>query len=172
MPVKPTLGAAVFAGRPTWTGLAASALLLLVSFAILPGWLGGWRGSVSSAWAVYSPPVRWAGGAGFLLLGSLLRWRDPDARLLCVMALAPQLPLFYDQLLVQGVARTPREAWILVATSWVGGLAWAIQGSSATGERPARILILATIYLPALILIGIRPPAPASKVAAGVPVDR
>jgi hypothetical protein len=73
------------------------------------------------------------------------------------MALAPQLPLFYDQLLVHGVARTRREAWILVAMSWVGGLAWSFQGSAQQGgERPARGLILLTIYAPAAILIGAR----------------
>jgi len=157
MPVKPTLGAAVFVSRPSRIGLIAAVAIVAVSFLVMPGWVGAWRAAVATAWSTYTPPVRWGGGAGVALLLPLIWWRDRDARLLAVMALAPQLPLFYDQLLVHGVARTRREAWILVAMSWVGGLAWSIQGSAQQGgERPARGLILLTIYVPAAILIGAR----------------
>jgi hypothetical protein len=157
MPAKPTLGAAVFASRPSWVGLAAAAVIVGASFAIMPEWVGAWRSAVSSAWTMYTPPVRWAGGAGFVLLATLVWWRDRDARLLAVMAVAPQLPLFYDQLLVHAVARTRREGLVLVGASWVGGIAWVSLGTPADGaERPARALILATIYVPALIVIATR----------------
>ena len=157
MPVKPTLGAAVFASRPSWVGVAASVAILLVSFAVMPGWVPAWRAAVSSAWSSYTPPVQWVGGAGVVLLGSLIWWRDRDARLLAVLAIAPQLPLFYDQFLVHGVAQTKREAWILVVASWIGGLLWARQaGPPGAGEHPARGLILASIYLPATVLVALR----------------
>lgn len=157
MPVKPTIGAAVFASRPSRLGLALAIGIVALSFAILPGWLGSWRAAVASAWEMYTPPVRWAGGAGLVVLAAVVWWRDRDARLLVVMALAPQLPLFYDQLLVHAVARTRREAWALVALGWAGGLAWALQGSpSGAGERPARTLILLTIYVPALVVVARR----------------
>jgi len=157
MPVKPTLGAAVFASRPSWLGLALTGALLLVSFVVMPGWVPAWRSAVSTAWVSYTPPVRWAGGAGFLLLISLVWWRDRDARLLAVLALVPQLPLFYDQLLVHSIARTRRETWILVVSSWIGGLLWARQGSAdAPGEHPARGLILVSIFAPAAILVAVR----------------
>jgi hypothetical protein len=157
MPVKPTLGAAVFASRPSWLGLIVSAAILLVSFAVMPGWVPAWRSAVSSAWSGYTPPIQWAGGAGFLLLIVLIWWRDRDARLLAVLAIAPQLPLFYDQLLAHAVARTKREAWMLVVASWVGGVLWARQGSpSAPGEHPARGLILISIYVPATVLVALR----------------
>ncbi|MDF2775156.1 MAG: hypothetical protein K0S86_4656 [Geminicoccaceae bacterium] len=157
MPVKPTLGAAVFVNRPSWVGLAAAAVVLALSFLIMPHWVASWRSAVASAWDMYTPPVRWAGGAGLVLLASLALWRDPDARLLAVLALAPQLPLFYDQLLAHGVARTKREAWILVAVGWIGGLAWAFRGAGADGaERPARGIILTTVYLPALFILALR----------------
>jgi hypothetical protein len=157
VPVKPTLGAAVFAGRPSRIGLAAAVIIVLVSFGVMPGWVGAWRGAVATAWTTYTPPIRWAGGTGILLLTLLVFWRDRDARLLVVMAIAPQLPLFYDQLLVHSVARTRRDVCVLLATSWIGGLAWAFQGASpAGGEHPARVLILASIYAPAAILVVLR----------------
>jgi hypothetical protein len=170
MPVKPTLGAAVFASRPTWVGAGASAAILAVSFAIMPGWVPAWRSAVTSAWSTYTPPVQWAGGAGVLLLTALIWWRDRDARLLAVLALAPQLPLFYDQFLVHGVARTKREAWILVGASWIGGLLWARRaGPAGAGEHPARGLILASIYLPATVLVALRHLRPRARGSA-VPV--
>jgi hypothetical protein len=157
MPVKPTLGAAVFVSRPSWIGLSVAAVIVLLSFAVMPHWVTSWRAAVADAWGMYTPPVRWAGGLGFLLLVALVWWRDRDARLLAVMALAPQLPLFYDQLLVYAAARTRREAWVLVVAGWVGGLLWAFQGQGSDGgERPARGIILATVYLPALALIALR----------------
>jgi hypothetical protein len=157
LPVKPTLGAAVFVRRPSRAGVLASVAILALCFAVLPGWVGSWRAAVAGAFATYTPPVLWAGGAGMVLLGALVWWRDPDARLLALMAVAPQLPLFYDQLLVQAVGRTRREVWVLVGAGWVGGLVWAFQGAPAAGgERPARILILITIYLPALGVVGWR----------------
>ena len=157
MPVKPTLGAAVFASRPTWVGAGASAAILAVSFAVMPGWVPAWRSAVASAWSTYTPPIQWAGGAGLLLLMMLVWWRDRDARLLAVLAIAPQLPLFYDQLLVHSVAQTKRDAWILVGASWVGGLLWARQaGPAGAGEQPARGLILASIYLPAAVIVALR----------------
>jgi hypothetical protein len=157
MPVKPTLGAAVFASRPSWTGVVGSAAILAISFAVMPGWVPAWRHAVSTAWSSYTPPIQWAGWAGLGLLVSLIWWRDRDARLLAVLAIAPQLPLFYDQLLVHAVARTRREAWILVVASWVGGLVWSFRNDPlAPGEYPARGLILATIYAPATILVALR----------------
>ena len=157
MPVKPTLGAAVFVNRPSWIGLVISGIIVLVSFIVMPNWVIPWRAAVSSAWDMYTPPVRWAGGLGVVLLASLIWWRDRDARLLAVLAIAPQLPLFYDQLLVHGVARSKRDAWILVAAGWIGGVLWAVQGSGRDGgERPARGILLASVYLPALGVLAYR----------------
>jgi hypothetical protein len=157
LPVKPTLGAAVFASRPSWIGIAASLALVALSFVVLPQWVTSWREAVSGAWATYTPPVRWGSGAGVILLASLVWWRDRDARLLAVMAVAPQLPLFYDQLVVHGVARTKRETWALVVAGWIGGLVWALQGQGTDGaERPARGILLASVYLPALGVLFLR----------------
>ena len=157
LPVKPTLGAAAFASRPSRLGVLLSIGVLGVCFLVDPSWVASWRTAVSGAWTSYTPPIRWGGGAGVVLLVAFMWWRDRDARLLGVMAVAPQLPLFYDQLLVQTTARSRAELWMLVGCSWIGGLTWALEGSPNAGqERPATLLILLTIYLPALALIGWR----------------
>jgi hypothetical protein len=157
LPVKPTLGAAAFASRPSRIGALLSIVVVAVCFAIDPHWVTTWRSTVSGAWSTYAPPIRWAGGAGILLLSALVWWRDRDARLLAVMAVAPQLPLFYDQLLLQSVARTRRDTTILVGLSWIGGLIWAFQGPTSEGqERPATVLILLTAYVPALMIVAWR----------------
>ena len=157
LPVKPTLGIAAFVSRPSRFGAAASIILLATCFVIDPHWFASWRSAVAGALPTYTPPIRWAGGAGVVLLAVLVWWRDGDARLVAVMALAPQLPLFYDQLVLQAVARTKRETAILVSLSWVGGLIWAFQGPTVPGrERPATLPILLTLYLPALLVVAWR----------------
>jgi len=154
LPVKPTLGAAVFANRPSRVGLVASFALVALCFLVDPGWFTSWRDAVSGAWTNYTPPVRWGRWLGIVLLAAFVWWRDPHARLLGVMAIAPQLPLFYDQLLVQAVARSRREVLVLVGASWLGGVAWIVEGSpNAGGPGSATFLILASIYLPALGII-------------------
>ena len=157
LPVKPTLGAAAFVNRPSRIGVVLALAVIGLCFLVQPGWLASWRSVVSGAWTSYTPPLRWGHGAGIVLLAAFIWWRDPDARLLGVMALAPQLPLFYDQLLVQVAARTRREVLVLVVASWVGGLTWAFQGSPNAGSaRAPTLVILLTIYLPALGLIAWR----------------
>ena len=157
LPVKPTLGAATFVNRPSRVGIVLSLAVVALCFLIQPGWLSSWRSAVSGAWSSYTPPLRWGHGAGIVLLAAFIWWRDPDARLLGMMALAPQLPLFYDQLLVQAAARTRREVLVLVGASWVGGLTWAFQGSPNAGSaRAPTLVILLTIYLPALGIVAWR----------------
>jgi hypothetical protein len=157
LPVKPTLGAAAFVNRPSRVGLLLAIAILGLCFLIQPGWLASWRAAVSGAWTSYTPPVRWGHWAGVVLLAAFIWWRDPDARLLGVMAVAPQLPLFYDQLLVQAVARTRREVLVLVLASWLGGLTWAFQGSPNAGSaRAPTLLILLSVYLPALGIVAWR----------------
>jgi hypothetical protein len=157
LPVKPTLGAAAFLSRPSRVGVVLALAVVGLCFLVQPGWLASWRAVVAGAWTSYTPPLRWGHGLGIVLLAAFIWWRDPDARLLGVMVVAPQLPLFYDQLLVQAAARTPREVLLLVGASWVGGLAWAFQGSPNAGSaRAPTLLILLTIYLPALGVVAWR----------------
>ena len=49
MPVKPTLGMAVFVNRPSWVGVGLAVGVTLLSFAIMPHWVASWRAAVSAA---------------------------------------------------------------------------------------------------------------------------
>jgi hypothetical protein len=151
---KPTLGLAMFAYRPSRAGVIGVLVLVVLSFIVLPSWVAGWRGSTAEAVRVHSAPVTWGGGLGVLLVASLLGWRDRGARLLLVMALVPQMALFYDQLLLHQTARTRREMLALVAAGWAGGLVWAIRSPGGNGvEQPAKTIILVSCYLPALLVV-------------------
>jgi hypothetical protein len=55
---------------------------------------------------------------GWIPLLALLRWRDPDARLVAVLACVPQNPYYYDQLPLGLVARSGWSAFGLSALSW------------------------------------------------------
>jgi hypothetical protein len=151
---KPTLGIASLVFRPSKLGLALVATLFAVSFLAAPHWFARWLAAASGGAREYLPAVFWRHGIGVLALAAAWRWRDRDARHIALVACLPQMPLFYDQLVLGAIARTRGEVWWVVTTGWIGGLLWAIQPAPAPGfERPARGLILAFIYLPAVALV-------------------
>ena len=111
---KPNLGLAILAGqrsrRSALILITGSLVLLAVSLALDPGWPGKWRASVGSA-AHFTPLLLRPGG--FLVLLALLRYRDPDARLLLILGLIPQSGLAYEALPAATVARTRAESAVL-----------------------------------------------------------
>lgn len=162
---KPTIGAAVFAARPSWWPIVGGIVLCAVAFAFQPTWVQSWRATLAvppdmpGGAAPYLPPIRhpW----GWLVLLGLLRWRRPDARLLVALACVPQTTLLYEATPLFLIPRTWREAGVLVVASyavavWVG---YATQGQPAYIPR-----ILATgsgmtvgLYLPCLWMVLRRP---------------
>jgi hypothetical protein len=108
---------AAAAHRPrtlTWI-LAGAILLLVISQVLCPGWHEAWLANIRSA-PHFKPHV--LRPLGFLLLLAALRWRRPEARWLLALAVVPQAPSFYDQLLLAVVCLTSREA-LIFATSTV-----------------------------------------------------
>lgn len=160
--LKPSLGLAVIAYRPTWRGIAAAAGVVLASFLVLPSWALDWRANLSHLH--HAVPV--ATTLGPLLLLALLRWRRPEARLLLVMACVPQLLFFADQLPLWLVARSRRETAVLSLLSLAALAAWwlAVEAGDRHVVRAAPY-VLASIYLPALIFV-LRSPA---RAAAAIP---
>ena len=74
------------------------------------------------------------------------------------MAAVPQLFMFVDQLPLLLVARTLVESMALALLSHVGGLLWLLTRNP--NDHPAwdaTYLVLASVYLPALILVLRRP---------------
>lgn len=141
---KPHLGAAVALNVPwrRWP-VIVTVLLGLLSLLWMPNWPLAMLGGVGAP-GDYRPPV--LGLPGALLLLAALRWRAREARLLLILALAPQRA-FYDQLLVFGVVRTRRELLALIFTSWLCYLGWFLVPLSGI---PWFIWL---IYLPALVIV-------------------
>jgi hypothetical protein len=110
---KPNIGLPIFLSYPTWRGFALSVGFVLVSLLVLPSWPLDWLNNASTH-AVFQP-VRVV--PGFLLLLAALRWRRPEARLLLLLALIPQRPI-YDQLALWLVAQrdSAQDAYPLQTT--------------------------------------------------------
>ncbi len=152
---KPTLGLACFAYRPTWRAAAGVALVAAVSLLLLPAWPQQWLENVK---LVVQHPAPLTVPLGWLLLAALLRWRQPEARLLLAMACVPQLLFFADQLPLGLVARTRREA-VSLAISGVAAFTgwWALVGPGDMYPDEAQPFVMAGFYLPALAIVLLRP---------------
>jgi hypothetical protein len=158
--VKPTLGAALWLARPSRSGLALGAVVLLASLIVLPSWPLDWLANVRRS-SHHLPPLLLL-PIGPLLLLALLRWREERARLLLLMACVPQIYWFYDALPLGLVARSGRERLLLVFCSWIGllGVAlnpWLLQTRTAQGVRWGELAVLLATYGPALLLVLSRP---------------
>ena len=155
---KPNIGLAVLAGsrsrRAAVLLVGGSAVVTLASFLIRPGWLGEWREALASA-EHFRPLLLRPGG--FLMLLALLRWRDPDARLLLGLVLVPQTGLHYDALPAMLVSRTKLQALGLVLASNLGTIAMPLLDRPVAAWADATwltgILLLCTVYLPALAIV-------------------
>jgi hypothetical protein len=154
--LKPNLGLATTAAKPSWLGVLGGAALLVGTLAIQPNWPVEWIRNLHSMPA--HPAPLFAPG-GFLLLIALLRWRTREARLLVAMACVPQLMYFADQLPLWLVPRTRRESMLLSAASLVAWTAALITATNAW-RQPAfssEVFVLAGVYLPSLWMVLSRP---------------
>ena len=151
---KPNLGAAGFLYRPTRIGLIGAALLLGLSLILLPSWPMDWLSLLRSLEG-HPPPILIL-PFGPLIAIALLRWRLPESRLLLGLSMLPQLLLFYDQLPLWLLAPDLKLGLLYSVLSWVAYLIWRLTGiDPASGQilsQPTQ-LILAFLYLPALVLL-------------------
>ena len=152
--VKPTVGLAAWIYQPSRRGIIGGLILVVLAFLVLPGWLGDWREAVGST-SKYRGPATTLLGC-FLLLG-LLRWRRREGRLFIAMSLIPQLPVFYDSLILWLIPSTVWRSLALSAVSWVGYLAWYPHHASPQQNEYAFPWLVFTIYLPALVLLLLMP---------------
>lgn len=145
--VKPTIGAVLWLHRPSRWAVAGGAALVLVSLAVLPSWPVEWLQTTRLDAARYVPPVSIL-PLGPLILLAALRWRDPRARLILLLSLMPQQPLFYDQLPLFLVCRTRQQALALAASSFLGLLLLLGVGSRLPVDP--HLYTLGSTYVPAL----------------------
>jgi hypothetical protein len=159
--IKPNIGAAIVAARADRRGIVAAvsggAILLAISLAMCPGWVGEWLG------AVRLNPFRLpaiARPGGFLLLLALLRWRRPEARLLLALSVVPQTLFIYDALPLFFIPRRATEAIALVVLSHFAFLMALNQPS--VPDVNSRIIVVGNwmvgcLFLPCLALVLLRP---------------
>jgi hypothetical protein len=158
--LKPNIGLAVFAWRPTWRDVLIAAAIFSIPLIFWPDWPRRWLISVRSSPMHHSPA---AIGVGALALLSVLRWRRPEARLLFAMTLIPHGLYFYDELPLWLIAQTRREALTLTIASWLGWFAW---NATSDGPRVTDLQpwVVASLYIPAVFMVLRRPnigPVPA-----------
>lgn len=151
---KPTLGGALLMYKPSRMAVIGGALLLLVSFAARPSWLGEWVPMLSQTGHMVVPLAH-AGGP--LLLLALLRWRRPEARMLLALACVPQTALLYEVVPLMLVPATLGESAVFVALSWVVFGLWAPsrQGFETIAQSVAASIqvVVPLLYLPCLGMI-------------------
>jgi hypothetical protein len=155
---KPNVGLALTVFRPTWVGIAGCAAFLAASLIVLPTWPRDWLHNLAldRQSGTHIAPITTP--LGLLLLLSLLRWRRAEARLLLAMACVPQLLFFYDQLPLMLVPASRRERYLLIIASDLALFVWLMTGhDSAAGPRIAQWCVMASMYLPCLIMILRRP---------------
>jgi hypothetical protein len=157
--VKPTIGLALLAARPTRWAIIGGAILCIAAFVVLPSWPREWRDAVAGSPYYHAPILR--GFVGPLLVLAALRWRRPEARILLVLACVPQLLLFYDQLPLALVPRSERERLVFAWSSWLAYVGWVVTSSHGAFQvvdlREAAPWVLVLVYLPALIMVLRRP---------------
>jgi hypothetical protein len=146
---KPQLGLPVLLTRATRRGLLACAVVIAISFLILPRWPWLWVGNLHN-YARFIPLLVWPGP---LLALALLRYRARDARLLLLMAIMPQR-WFYDALILWLIPRSRRELCATILISWAAGI-WRWYYFPHSFTQVGRCAVLA-FYLPMLIVVLLR----------------
>lgn len=149
---KPTLGAACWIARPSMTAVVSGLAILVLSLVMAPTWPADWLRNLSSVEGHPAPILTALGGLSALVV---IRWRDPDARLVLAMACVPQLLFFADQAPLVTTARTKGETAWLVATGWVAWVWWHQQAyGPSSGYVPAAVpFVLVGCYWPAVALM-------------------
>ena len=151
--LKPNLGLAAFAYRPSFKMAIGSVAVLVLSIVLLPQWPLEWLRAVRSL-PGHPAPILAFHGLGLILALAAIRWRTPEGRLLLVSACVPQLLLFADQLPLLLVARTKRELMAMTALSQIAFVVWfAFNGSGQPNVLAATPYVLALVYLPALLIV-------------------
>ena len=158
---KPNFGVALAAASPrrnTLPWLAGGTVaLLVVSQVLQPGWHETWLANLRAA-DHFKPHV--LRPLGFFLLLAALKWRRPEARWLLALAIIPQAPSFYDQMLLSVICLTSREALVFAASTVVLFFYVGFNTPQPDYESWGRLVGNGTLwicYFPALAMVLRRP---------------
>jgi hypothetical protein len=162
---KPTIGAAIFAARPSWWAIGGAVILFLAAYIIQPGWMHEWMLAIqrnSGLWLPHRPyQIPALAPGGFLALLVLLRWRRPEARLVAALACIPQSPLLYETVPLFLIPRSFWQAATLLILSYAQPAALTLlmphPPSQADYMDFGGRLIAWLLYLPASVMVLTRP---------------
>ena len=157
--VKPNVGLAVLAMRPSKVTAYGALLFVAISVAILPTWPRDWHRAVANDLGMHKAPVLLWGGAVMLL--SLTRWRRPEARMLATLSLVPHTMTWYDALPLMLIPSNFRQLLVLgilshLATFLAAPLGFRYDDPAALLSATAPIALWG-LYVPALVLVMRRP---------------
>ena len=155
--IKPNIGLAVLAYRPTWQTALAMLAFAALGLLVMPDWPKQWLGMLggtpTTGTAIHYSPLR--SPTGLVAILALLRWRRPEARLFAVMAVVPQSPFVYEVLPLFAVARTRFETYALVIGTDLALAYYALapKQDMVAFFRNNGIAVFVCVYVPALVLI-------------------
>lgn len=160
---KPTIGAAIFAARPTWWAVLGGAALTVAAFVVQPHWVADWiralHGPVQPGKDFHAlPPILLPGGV--LTLAALTRWRRPEARLLAAMACVPQTLLPYEAVPLFLIPRGPWQCVGFTLASYA--MTYLVRHTGPYEDFAATTTVVgkamvAMLYLPATLMVLRRP---------------
>jgi hypothetical protein len=157
--VKPTLGGAVVAARPTPVRIALVVAFGLITVLIWPWWPREYLAELGlREKANYTTPLLLFPGP--VLVAALLRWRRAEARLLFVMACAPQNLGWYDQVPLSIIPGTLRQVLVFSLLSYVPLFLVPFVRDPASTAHSYEILsrmVICACYLPCLVAVLARP---------------
>ena len=151
--LKPNIGLAMLARKPSWRSGAVMVVIACATIPIMPTWPAAWVRTAASSPFHFAA---WRAPGGFFLLLALLRWRLPDGRLLAAMALVPTSPFVYEVLPLLLIARSKIELTVLVVFSDLALLAvigYSAQNDTSLLFARARLSIVWLMYVPALVMV-------------------
>lgn len=155
---KPSLGLALLSAYPRRSTIIGAGLFGLVTVLIWPWWVADWLATLPAATHMSTPILRLGGP---LVLLALLRWRQPEARLLVALACIPQTPVLYETVPLFLLVRTVPEGLGLVVLTFLVGIIGAQAQASAESYQAWMALngqwIVWLVYLPATALVLSRP---------------
>jgi hypothetical protein len=153
---KPTIAAALFAAFPSRRALAGGAALALLAVLVMPSWPLAWWKAIGAGTHMAPIVTR---PAGVVLLLALLRWRQPEGRLLAGLACVPQTLGLYETLPLFLIARTRWQGYALAGLSYLAAFVQAALVPRPVGMSLDRLMaerwpvLFACLYLPALLLV-------------------
>jgi hypothetical protein len=153
--VKPTLGFALWSAWPNRKAVIGGLIFVGISLLIRPTWIQEWLASVSKT--PHAPHLLRPGG--FLMLLGLLRWRRAEGRLIAGLALVPQTTALYETLPLALLCRDRPQAAAFASLTMLAHLVYMLgpQGPWPVGAEYQWWVMLALVYLPAIVLVLRRP---------------